>query len=144
MILSTAFIIFVIAFEPGPVDAQESPAIGMTYKQYVQRKEAWIKSSPESIARGEAAYKLNGSFYYNKNGQDSFLEKFKLGKLPNKGTELAIFRMISKGDPAENILKMDHLKEDERWDLVHYLRSLNPKLPSTTDSEWNQFFKEGA
>jgi hypothetical protein len=144
MIIATGFIIFVVAFEPGPVDVQATPEIGMTHDQYIQRKEVWAKSSPESIARGKESYRLNLAFYYNENGQDSFLEKFKTGKLPNKGTELAVFRMISKGNAEENILKMDHFREDERWDLVHYLRSLNPKLPSTTNSEWKQFFKEGA
>jgi hypothetical protein len=144
MIFATAFIIYVVVFEPGPVDVQAAPAIGMTQKQYVERIENWTKSTPESIARGEKAYKLNCSFYYNGNGQDPFLEMFKSGKLPNKGTELDVFRMISKGNAEQHILKLDHLRDDERWDLVHYLRSLNPKLPSTTSSEWKQYIKEGA
>jgi hypothetical protein len=144
MAFSGLFFIFITVIGTGPVDARAVPPVGLTPEQYVQRKEVWIKSTPESIARGEASYKLNCAFYYNVNGKDIFLEMFSSGKLPNKGTELEVFRMISKGDAEKGILKLDHLREDERWSVVHYLRSLNQKLPSTTQSEWKNFFKEGA
>lgn len=144
MAVSALFFIFIIVIDPGPVDAQEIPPVGLTPKQYVERKEVWIKSTPESIARGEQSYKLNCAFYYQVNGKDSFLEMFKSGDLPNKGTELEVFRMISKGNAELGIMKIDHIREDERWNIVHYLRSLNPNLPSTARSEWKNFFKEGA
>lgn len=144
MAFSTVFFIYVLAFQPGPVDQQVVPEIGLTKTQYIERKEIWIKSTPESIQRGEKSYKLNLAFFYQEGGKDTFLEMFKSGELPNKGTELEVFRMISKGNEDQGIMKVDHIREDERWDIVHYLRSLNPNLPATSNSEWKQFFKEGA
>jgi len=144
MVFKSLFFIFDLIIQPGPVDKPVVPEIGLTQKQYVERKEKWIKSTPESIKRGEESYKLNLSFFYQEGGKDTFLEMFKSGELPNKGTELEVFRMISKGDKNLGIMKVDHIREDERWDIVHYLRSLNTKLPSTSNSDWKQFFKEGA
>ncbi len=143
--VSVAFFIFTLIFQPGPVDANQGvPPVGLTREQYVERKEAWIKSSPEAIARGEASYKVNLAFYYADKGADSLLEMFKAGKLPNKGTELEVFRLLSQGNKDLGIMKIDHIREDERWDIVHYLRSLNTNLPSTSRSDWKKFFKEGA
>jgi hypothetical protein len=146
MAFTALFILGIVMVGMGPVDARAVPPVGLTPEQYVQRKEVWIKSTPEAIAHGEKTYKLNCAFFYEANGKDSFLEMFKSGVFPNgnKGTELEIFRMLSKGNAELGVLKVDHIREDERWNLVHYLRSLNPNLPSTTQSEWKQFFKEGA
>lgn len=144
MVFSAVFFIFVLAFQPGPADKPVVPEIGLTKKQYIERKEKWIKSSPEAIKRGEASYKLNLAFFYQEGGKDTLLEMFKSGELPNKGTELEVFRMISMGDKENGIMKIDHIQEDERWDIVHYLRSLNTNLPSTSNSDWKQFFKVGA
>ena len=142
--VSVLFFIYTLIFHPGPVDAQPVAAPGLTVEQYVERKEAWIKSSPEAIARGQEVYRINCAFYYDENGKDKFLEMFKTGELPNSGTELEVFRMISQGNKELGILKLDHIREDERWDLVHYLRSLNTNLPTTPRSQWKQFFKQGA
>ncbi len=144
MAITTVFFIYVLEFQPGPVDQTKTPEVGLTKEQYIERKEIWIKSTPEAIARGEASYKLNCAFFYQEGKIDKFLEMFKSGDLPNKGTELEVFRMISKGNTEQGIMKIDHIREDERWDIVHYLRSLNTNLPSTSRSDWKQFFKEGA
>jgi hypothetical protein len=145
MILSVGFFIFTLVFQPGPVDAnQGQPPVGLTMDQYIERKQSWAKSSPEAIARGERSYKLNLAFFYEEGGQDRFLEMVKAGQLPVKGTELDLFRLLSTGNKDLGIMKIDHIREDERWDIVHYLRSLNTNLPSTPKSEWKKFFKEGA
>ncbi len=144
MIFSVVFIIFTTVFQPGPVDAQALPDAGLTKEDYVNRIKAWSKSSPESVARGEKSYKLNCAFFYEEGGSDPFLEMFKSGNLPNRGTEIDVFRMISKGDIENGIMKLDHLQTSERWDIVHYLRSLNPNLPSASNSDWKQFYNEGA
>lgn len=144
MVVTTLFFIYVLAFQPGPVDQQAVPEIGLTKKEYQERKETWSKSSPEAIKRGEASYKLNCAFFYEEGGKDKFLDMFKSGELPVKGTELDIFRLISKGNKELGVMKLDHIREDERWDIVHYLRSLNTNLPSTSKSDWNNFINEGA
>jgi hypothetical protein len=51
--------------------------------------------------------------------------------------------VISKGLPLEGMNRMDHLMENERWDIVHYLRSLNPSLPSSSKADLDNYFKEG-
>lgn len=144
MALSAVFFLLIVVIDPGAVDARVVPQIGLTPEQYVERKEVWIKSTPESISKGAQSYKINCAFFYETNGKDTFLEMFTGSDLPNRGTELEVFRMISKGNAELGILKLDHLREDERWNIVHYLRSLNPNLPTTTQSEWKRFFKEGA
>lgn len=145
MIFSVAFFIFTLIFQPGPVDAnQGQPPVGLTDKQYKERIEQWSKSSPEAIKRGEQSYKVNLSFYHEEGGKDRLVEMFKSGNLPNRGTEIDVYRLLSSGSEELGILKIDHIREDERWDIVHYLRSLNTNLPSSPKSEWKKFFKQGA
>jgi mono/diheme cytochrome c family protein len=142
-IISTGFIIFVIFIDPGPIDAARGQvATGISFKEYVARHADWEKYTQESALRGEESYKINCAFCHQTD-KNNLLDQFKSGKLKHGGAELEVFSVISKGVPLEGMNRMDHLMENERWDVVHYLRSLNPSLPSSNKTDLETYFKEG-
>lgn len=129
-----------------PAKPAEEPAkqvaVGISKEEYVQRHKEWAKSSEASIARGKESYQINCAFCHQ-TGSSDLLAQVKSGKLTYGGRELDLFRILSMGLPQKGMGRMDHLLENERWDIVHYLRSLNPGLPSSSASDMNQYYQEG-
>jgi hypothetical protein len=143
-IIAVGVILAVIFLDPGAIDAARGQvAVGISHAEYIARAKEWMRYSQESALRGEESYKLNCAFCHEGNGH-SLLGQFKTGKLQHGGTELDVFKVISKGvhDQTGNMARMDHLMENERWDIVHYLRSLNPSLPSSSPSDINDYLKD--
>ena len=139
--VATAFFIVIVFIQPGPVDAK-SDALpqGITSEENQARKEKWYESTAESIQRGGEVYSLNCAYCHNDSNL-GILEKVKTGELKHGGKQMDLFITITKGMTGKH--RFEYLVENDRWALVHYLRSLNPNLPSSSKSDFKKYLKEG-
>lgn len=139
--VATLFFIVIVFLQPGPVDAMgEELPTGMTSEENIARKEKWYQTSAEAIQRGAEVYTLNCAYCHNQSGA-AVLDRMKSGSLKNGGKQIELFRTITRGMEGQH--RFEYLVENDRWALVHHLRSLNPNLPSSSKSEFKKYLKEG-
>lgn len=93
-------------------------------------------SSPDLIAKGQAAYKANCAVCHGDSGDGngpagatlnpparSFIEgKYKFGSKPQQ-----VFKSITEGSKNTSMAPFGHLSEEERWGLTYYVLSLKKK-----------------
>lgn len=96
------------------------------------------KPTPELIEKGRASYQTNclschgekgdgngpaGAYLNPKPRNFNGTDKFKQGNTPD-----AIFKTLNEGVKTNPVMtSFKHLPEEERWGLVYYVRTFNPK-----------------
>ncbi len=130
----------VVFLQPGPVDIKTTESMGVTSEQNIARKEEWYKSTAQAIQRGSEIYTLNCAYCHSESGAN-VSERVKSGQLKYGGKQMDLFKTITKGMGGQH--RFEYLLENDRWALVHYLRSLNSELPSSSNSEFRKYTKEG-
>lgn len=124
-----------------PIDAHARIAApGLTAEENAVRKKVWYESTQEAIHRGAQVYSLSCTHCHGET-QNNILERVKSGQLVYGGKPFDLFRTITKGMEGQH--RFDYLLENDRWALVHYLRSLNPQLPQSQPAEFRKYLKEG-
>ena len=92
-------------------------------------------SSPEMIAKGKAAFTTNCVVCHGDKGDGNGVAGAALNPKPANFTDAAykykggntpekLFKTVSEGLPGTAMTAFGHLPEQDRWALVHYIRSL--------------------
>ncbi len=141
---ATVFIVYIIYIQPGPVDEMnkyKDLAVGLTHDENIQRKEAWFQSNPAAVERGASLYSTNCAYCHSTGATASLSDKMKSNSLQHGAKEVELFKTITRGMQGQH--RFEYLMENDRWALVHYLRSLNSGLPSSSKSDFKKYLKEG-
>ena len=106
-------------------------------------KDPWV-SSPDMIGRGHELFGTNCAMCHGANGAGdgpagaglkppprNFLE----GKWKKGGTRLGLMGVLENGLPPSAMQSYKHLPINDRWALVHYIRSITNNLVQDDDKE---------
>jgi mono/diheme cytochrome c family protein len=128
--------------QPAPTQAAApaAPAAG--------EAEPWT-STPEKITKGEGIFKTNCALCHGEKGTGDGVAGKALKPPPRNYTEgkwkfgnstIALFNTISKGSPGTSMAPYEGiLKEDERWAVVAYVRTLGKNIVDPSAAEIKAF-----
>lgn len=89
-----------------------------------------LAGNPKAIERGRANFRIACSYCHGMDARGGLRgPNLTAGHLAHGDTDEAVFRTILRGIPGTQMPAND-LSEEETWELVTYLRSLQPKAPA--------------
>lgn len=106
-------------------------------------KEPWT-SSDGMIAHGAQLYSVSCAMCHGAGGMgdgpagmslNPKARDFVEGKWKKGGTRLGLFDVISNGLPPSSMAAFAHLPVNDRWALVHYIRSITKNKVNDDDKE---------
>jgi mono/diheme cytochrome c family protein len=106
-------------------------------------KDAWI-STPELVDHGAAAFSTTCAMCHGPKGMGDGPAGAALnpkprnlveGKWKKGGTSLGLFDVVTHGLPGTSMAPFGHLPVNERWALVHYIRSITQNKVADNDAE---------
>ncbi|MDZ4677057.1 MAG: c-type cytochrome [Oligoflexia bacterium] len=101
-------------------------------------------STPDQIAKGKTLYAVQCATCHGANGQGDGAAAAALNPKPRDFTSgiwkfgaspTRVFTTITKGSPGTGMAAYAGLSAEDRYALVHYVRSLSPKTPADTDED---------
>ncbi len=122
--------------DPLPVPAQSIPIEGPASIPNMGAPTNPVTADPASIARGSELFHINCSQCHGVDGKGdgpiaNFLQKIKpanlTGPVVSSLSDGAIFLVITNGMPGAMPPLNENLTVRERWDVVNYVRTLQPK-----------------
>jgi len=125
------------------VQAEQNVAPTAPAAPAVADNEPWVPT-PEKLKKGEALFTSTCSLCHGPKGLGdgpagaALVPKprnFVEGKWRYGGTPFILFNTVTKGSPGTSMAPYGHLPEDERWGVVHYIRSLSQNAQPPTDAE---------
>lgn len=139
--VTVIFFIYILAFQPGPIDTIKFPVpAGMTKQTWMQQKQEWAKSTPEKIENGKKLFEANFKFHVKAAAFEKLIADLNAS---NNSSEIGIFNLITNG-LTENVRnKYGYIPEGDRWDMTHYLRSLVKSPAVNNAQEWNTYLNYG-
>jgi len=104
------------------------------------------QSTPELIEKGKATYNIQCSVCHGESGKGDGPaggtlqpppRNFTTGEWKFGGGPLAVFQTLTKGSPGTSMIGYAHLSTEDRWSLVHYIRSFAPSLKEDKPDAWS-------
>lgn len=160
MVFVCVFFIYVTFFHPHTSPdyvanvkekiAQEvaAPAPAPAATAAAEAAELWT-STPEKITKGEGIFKTNCALCHGEKGAGDGVAGKALKPPPRNYTEgtwkfgnstIALFNSISKGSPGTSMAGYESiLKEDERWAVVAYVKTLGKNIVEPSAAEIKAF-----
>lgn len=155
MAVTVLFFIYV-AFFSGGVDLKEVTEQQAGAEQAVAQgaeapkpvdisnvKEPWVPSD-EMVEAGKQLYKTNCAMCHGAEGKGDGPAGASLNPLPRNfvegkwkygGTRLGLMGVLEKGSPGTSMQSYAHLPINQRWALVHFIRSITQNKVPDNDAE---------
>lgn len=127
--------------KPQPVKVQEDTS-QMQAKGGDQNK--LRVSTPELMAKGKASYATNCAMCHGDAGKGDGAAAAALNPKPRDftsgvwkfgGAPTRVFKTLTVGSPGTSMAPYGHLSVEERYALVHYIRSFHDKNPADTEAD---------
>lgn len=138
---------------PPPPPKQETPpntetaAVAETAKA-PEASGPWV-STPETIAKGQAMFKVNCAICHGEKGLGDGPagqslkpppRNYSEGKWKFGNSTIALFNTVSKGSPGTSMAAYEGiLPEADRWAIIHYVKSIGKNIVDPTDAEIKAF-----
>lgn len=135
MIFSFVFFIYTTAFQPGPIDTVKYPPGGLTEETLVKVRKERATSTPEKIENGKRLFQVHLSFLENE--EDILTALNSTHK--DQTSEVKMFYFVSNGFLQTARNKYMYIPEENRWDIVHYLRSKVQNPAVSSSKEWDSY-----
>jgi mono/diheme cytochrome c family protein len=147
VVFCLAFFVYISFIHPG-VDLKEvqAPAEGAS-QMVAANTTPWVFTD-EGVARGAAVYKSNCAVCHGDKGMGDGPAGAALvpkprnlveGKWKQGGTSVDLFNTLVKGIPGSPMAAFNYLPVNDRWALVHFMRSITKDKPADDEAALGAF-----
>ena len=149
VIFSFIYFFYVVVFIP-PIqlaELAEEPNPGQIDNAQVQSR--WV-SSPAGIAKGRKVYQTYCASCHGPKGKGDGPAGGALKPPPRDliegdwqkgGSSIALYKTLNQGIAGTSMLSFSYLSKEDRWALVHYIRSITQNKPDDDPKKLEAYAK---